>query len=115
MVVDDEPLLREMVADVLQSEGYQVVEAANGREALWQLRQGGVRPDLIVLDLMMPVMTGWEFRDEQLRDVCLAAIPVLVVSGSSMGAVRADCRLAKPYTIEALLDAVLACAPDARA
>ena len=81
LVVDDEAFIRSYLEDVLEEEGYEVMGASNGHEALEQLRKGD-EPDLIMLDLMMPVMNGWEFREAQLKDPALARIPVLIVSGA---------------------------------
>jgi len=78
--VEDEKDLRELLAEVLQDHGYTVATAANGREALDRLASGPL-PALILLDLMMPVMTGWEFRRRQIQDVRIAAIPVIAFSG----------------------------------
>lgn len=78
LVVEDDGALRATLADTLRAEGFEVREAADGRAALDAL-ESGLRPDLIVLDLMMPVMNGWEFRAAQLRDPDLSHIPVLVL------------------------------------
>jgi CheY-like chemotaxis protein len=80
MVVDDDPLWREALLDLLALEGIRGMGAANGAEALWSLRRGA-RPDLVVTDLSMPVMSGWQLLAELLRDPTLASIPVAVVSG----------------------------------
>ena len=81
LVVDDERDIRESLGDLLREEGYDVIEAQNGVEALARLRENThVSPCVIVLDLMMPVMDGYQFRAEQLRDSALAGIPVVVVS-----------------------------------
>jgi len=79
LVVEDDAATREALAMILGAEGFAVVGAANGQEALGRLRSD-VRPDLILLDLMMPVMDGWQFRREQLKDPALAAIPIVVLS-----------------------------------
>lgn len=79
LVVDDDPLICKTFMDLMQEEGYQVRTAANGAEALGLLR-AGLRPSLIFLDLMMPVMDGVTFRAEQRKDPELASIPVVVVS-----------------------------------
>ena len=81
MIVDDDRDIRETLREILEDEGYSVSTAGNGREALQFLRYGVV-PELILLDLMMPVMSGWEFRDEQLGDPRLAPIPVVVLSAT---------------------------------
>jgi CheY-like chemotaxis protein len=88
LVVDDEPAMLQVASRVLGAQGYAVSCAENGREALSRLRTG-FRPDLILLDLMMPVMDGWEFLREQKQDESLASIPVVVISSSDAVALRA--------------------------
>jgi two-component system response regulator MprA len=105
LIVEDDRDIRECMADALEVEGYSVALAANGREALDQLRDG-VFPDLILLDLLMPVMSGWEFRQEQLADPLLSGIPVVVVSASSPGGLRPDRHLPKPFGLDELLEIV---------
>ena len=80
LVVDDDHAIREMLMEALEDAGYRVMSAENGDQALTQLRQAPTLPCVILLDLMMPVMTGWEFRVEQQADAQLAAIPVIVLS-----------------------------------
>lgn len=82
VVVDDDVDIREALVDVLSDQGYDVCAFANGRDALEYLR-AGARPGLIVLDLMMPVMDGVQFRCEQVKDPQLKDLPVLVVSAGS--------------------------------
>jgi CheY-like chemotaxis protein len=111
LVVDDDPDLRHMVRTLLELEGCEVVTAADGREALLQARAH--RPSVIVLDLMMPVMNGWSFRTEQLRDAALADIPVLVTTAATEAIARPDSLGAarffrKPLDFEAFTSAVLA-------
>lgn len=91
MVVDDDEDILETYAALLESAGYQVLTARNGKVALEQLRSGP-RPSLILLDLMMPVMNGWTFRKELLANPNLASIPVAVFSGDY----RALCEEAPP-------------------
>ena len=79
LIVEDDPDLREALSEVLRDEGYSVAMAADGREALDCLRRPW-RPSLILLDLTMPVMNGWQFRAEQRQDPALSAIPVVVLS-----------------------------------
>jgi CheY-like chemotaxis protein len=109
LVADDEDDIRETIADVLSSEGYAVSLAADGLEALRVARR--YRPDVILLDLMMPRMDGWQFRAAQLDDELLAKIPVVVVSAMVPRDARdlADELLHKPLRLEDLLDAVHRC------
>ena len=108
LVVDDDEMIQESIREVLADEGYQVVLAQNGQEALARLRNGD-RPSLILLDLMMPVMDGWQFRAEQKRDPRLSAIPVVVITaaGSAVkGSIDADEFMTKPVRLEDLLSVV---------
>lgn len=79
LIVEDDADLREMMAQLLTLEGYSTETVANGRAALEYLRRGN-RPNVILLDLMMPVMDGWEFRRRQRSDPELAQVPVVVLS-----------------------------------
>jgi CheY-like chemotaxis protein len=79
LVVDDNPDLRTTVRDILEYEGYSVITAENGRQALEVLTQPA-RPCLILLDLMMPVMDGWEFLEEQRSHAAWREIPVVILS-----------------------------------
>ena len=80
LVIDDHADLRDGLQVVLRREGYEVETAAHGREALNKLHTG-LRPCVIVMDLMMPVMNGFEFREAQLADPTLASIPLIAYSG----------------------------------
>jgi CheY-like chemotaxis protein len=79
LIVEDDADLREALSEVLRDEGYAVTSAADGQEALDRLRREQ-RPSLILLDLTMPVMNGWQFRAEQRQDPDLSEIPVVVLS-----------------------------------
>jgi CheY-like chemotaxis protein len=79
LIVEDDADLREMMVQILSLEGVDAATATNGREALDYLRRTDI-PDLILLDLMMPVMDGWEFQRERRRDPLLAEVPVVVLS-----------------------------------
>jgi CheY-like chemotaxis protein len=108
LIVEDDPDTREMLGKFLELEGFQVETAANGQQALEKL-DGGMTPGVIVLDLMMPVMDGWEFRRRQLQDGRLASIPTIVVSAAGrdrMSQVTADAYLAKPIDMDELLSRV---------
>src|SRR6185295_5342774 len=115
LVIDDEPDIRDALATVLTTEGYPVVAAADGREALTLLHDG-LRPCVILLDLMMPRMNGWEFRVEQRDHPELAGIPTVVVSAAGADAIRAvkaDAWLPKPIDVDRLLQLLEGyCSPE---
>ena len=97
-----------MMAQLLALEGYETATAANGREALEYLRRHRT-PKLILLDLMMPIMDGWEFRREQQLDASIANVPVVVLSALDRGRatdVIADDFLKKPLDFDRLLEVV---------
>ena len=79
LIVDDDLELREALAQVLSDEGYELFGARDGLEAVNWLKKGN-RPDVILLDLSMPVVNGWEFRMFQKRDPDLATIPVILIT-----------------------------------
>jgi CheY-like chemotaxis protein len=118
LIVEDDDDIREALTQILQLEGYVVREAANGQEALDISAQHPV-PSLILLDLMMPVMDGWQFRSEQIKDPALSKVPVVVISAdasvhekvSSFGAATV---LPKPISLDRLLRAVEALYPPPR-
>jgi CheY-like chemotaxis protein len=80
LVVDDDSMVRETMAELLEHKGFQVVQASNGLEAL-QLLEGTLTPSAIFLDMAMPVLDGIGFRQIQLRNPTIAGIPVIVVTG----------------------------------
>ena len=103
LLVDDDESIREILGQILTDEGYEVTEATDGRAALDHLR-GGTRPDLILLDLMMPVLDGWRFRTEQLRDPKLAVIPVVIITAGPADMVPREIEvLHKPMSAADLL------------
>ena len=107
MVVEDEVDLREMLGEILKLDGYEVSQAGNGEAAL-ELLRGGYHPDVIVLDMMMPEMDGWQFRRLQTSAPELAAIPVIAMSGlhtvrGSVLGFGAAAFLEKPFPPDALL------------
>jgi two-component system chemotaxis response regulator CheY len=100
LVVDDERDLREGIAECLELEGYLVKQARNGREAL-DLAAAST-PAVILLDLMMPVMSGWQVMEALRTNPKLSAIPVIVISASHQ--LPADvCVVSKPFRFEDLL------------
>ena len=80
VVVEDDELIRDSLLEILEEHGYGAVGAADGREALDKLAKLDSPPCLIVLDLMMPIMDGREFRRRQLEDPALKQIPVVIIS-----------------------------------
>src|SRR6266542_4157479 len=108
LIVEDDGDLRDMMAQLLTLEGYKAATVANGREALDYLHTGA-RPDVILLDLMMPVMDGWEFRRRQQEDPRMATVPVIVLSAldpARAAAVNASAFLKKPLDFDRLLTLV---------
>ncbi|MDA8130357.1 MAG: response regulator [Elusimicrobia bacterium] len=105
LVVDDDKNVCDMISATLGAKGYDTVVAGNGREALDYLKRSSKVPGLILLDLMMPEMNGWEFRKVQQQDPALAGIPVAIITGmpdvggkaSAVGAVDV---LIKPSRVE---------------
>jgi CheY-like chemotaxis protein len=104
LVVDDDLSTVEALSSLLEDEGYDVLQAFNGKVALNQLRTLP-RPNAIILDLMMPVMDGWEFRRQQQQMADAASIPVVVVSALRQAKPfeGAAAVLTKPLDIDALL------------
>ena len=110
LVVEDDPDLLAALAGALEEEGFGVTRARHGLDALGQLRSG-CHPCVILLDLMMPIMNGWQFRHEQRQDRDLARIPVVVVSAKTDSAqhaawLEADAYLEKPLSLGRLLEIV---------
>ena len=117
LLAEDDEATRKALAEALQGDGFEVVTAANGREAL-QLLRAGPRPSAILLDVMMPVMDGWDFRYLQLNDPAFRDIPVLLISASgfSIETIRLQFGevelFRKPINYVALLQALgRACGP----
>jgi CheY-like chemotaxis protein len=108
LVVEDDDDLRDVVGVTLERHGFQPIGARDGQEALELLAQGPL-PSLILLDLMMPRMSGWEFRRRQLADPAMAAVPVVVMTATRTldeAAIHADDILRKPLSLQALLETV---------
>lgn len=110
LVVEDDRDLREVIADSLRIEGYDVVEAEDGADALVRLR-GGVCPALVLLDLIMPHMDGRQLLSEMRRDSALAGIPVVLVTGTPPQDLRGEvfATLKKPVGVDDLLRCIQAC------
>lgn len=111
-VIDDDHDIRVMLRLALELAGYEVLTAQNGQEALELLRQSAPVA-LLLLDLKMPTMNGWQFRERQLEDPALREVPVLILSGDvglpeAARALGAAGYLHKPVDLDALLDLVAA-------
>jgi two-component system, chemotaxis family, chemotaxis protein CheY len=111
LVVDDDPYIRDVVAQLLEGEGYRIEEATNGAEALGVVNDAARRPNVILLDLMMPVMDGWEFARRLQEHTPPLNIPILVLSAARLPTERltvlgARAVLAKPFDVDELLDQV---------
>ncbi len=110
LLIEDDPDSRACMSSLLELEGYAVVTAADGEEAMRSLR-AGLEPGLIVLDLMMPGMDGFQFRKEQLQDPKLSAIPVVIYSGhhdakANAALLEPQAYVQKPIDIDTFLDLV---------
>ncbi len=109
LIVEDDRDLSRLVSEVLESAGYRTAIANNGHEALQQLQINP--PALILLDMMMPGMDGWQFREEQRKIPAVADIPVVTVTAdgdarAKAAAIQAVGYVAKPISIDSLLDEV---------
>jgi CheY-like chemotaxis protein len=115
LLIEDEPDLRTDLAYLLEDEGYRVRTAAHGAEAL-ALLEGGARPAVILLDLMMPVMDGWETRAHLRARAALSNIPVVILSGvandeEEIAALAVAAYVTKPTSVRqlcAIIDRALA-------
>ncbi len=112
LVVEDNHDIRESIVEILEEEGYNVFAAVDGLEALRALDIASPKPDLILLDLMMPNMNGYEFREQQLKGAH-SATPIAVISADANAMDRAEELraagfLRKPLKIQPLLDLVSA-------
>lgn len=112
LVVDDESNMRFLLRMTLESAGYEVVEAPHGAAALQHVREA--RPDLVVTDLMMPVMSGRELISELRADLQTASVPVVVVTANPRTTLEsADAVLGKPFAPTELLETVRTLAGEA--
>jgi CheY-like chemotaxis protein len=116
LIVDDDAAMREALCDTLELQGHRTSGVSNGREALDHLERSEA-PCLILLDMMMPLMNGWEFREAQLKNPRIASIPVVVITAYSkiQNVDRLDAvgYLMKPISPERLLQVVAEwCPPE---
>jgi len=108
LVVDDDNECRELVTDLLDRNGYTTRGVASGTEALRAI-DGGLAPDAVVLDLMMPEMNGWDLLDAIRQRPALAHTPVVVISAAcdaQRAPIEASRVLSKPFRLQALLSAI---------
>lgn len=109
MIVEDDEAIRESLRTALELEGYETVTASNGLEAIQWLRLHSDKPDLILLDLMMPIMDGWDFDKAMSEAPDTDQIPVIVVtafSGELLSIKHAKKVIRKPVNLELLIEAV---------
>jgi len=113
LIVDDDQAILDGIGEFLREEGFRVVAASNGAEALAHLRTG-LRADVIVLDVLMPVMDGWDFRAEQSADAALRDMPVVVISASGFARdtigrqLKAQDVFSKPLDLDRFLETLKA-------
>ena len=111
LIVEDDRGIRESLVEILGLEGFTVISAENGADGLEKLKQSQVRPNLIVLDLMMPVKDGYQFRKEQEEDHRYADIPVVLLSADGhieekKMRIGAKAYIKKPVDIDVLVDSI---------
>jgi len=111
LIVDDDAGIRLLLATFLRCKGFQTRQARNGREALTEMRTG--KPDVAIMDLMMPEMSGWDVLRERASDRSLLRIPVIVLTATNreqatvgVAGKRVSAVLGKPFDLDALLAAV---------
>jgi CheY-like chemotaxis protein len=111
LIVEDDRDIRESILEALEDNDYHPVGASNGKEALDKLRHGMARPCVILLDIMMPIMDGWQFRALQREDPELSSIPVVVLTAhtsieDASQRMHAAACLKKPVPLSVLLSTV---------
>lgn len=111
LIVEDDYAIRDMMTTILEEEGYDVQSVGDGQEALDILRSGTTRPGLVLLDIWMPRLNGWQFLGEVQHDPVLASIPIIVMSADRMMGDRivgtcAKAYVPKPIPLDTLLDVV---------
>ena|SRR5688500_10368650 len=117
LVVDDEADIRWLISELLIDEGYTVAQATNGHEALIYLQAANPLPCVIILDLMMPIMNGWDFLQVRQQNPLLAPIPIVVVSAArtaiNVSALGVQGALDKPFDVDRLLATIQRYCPSA--
>lgn len=112
LLVEDDAEIRDLLQDFLEEEGFDVVPAGNGKQALDYLSSADAsRPDVVVLDLMMPLVTGWQVMERMKSDPALAEVPIVVLTAATRDKPPgATAFFRKPFNLSALFDAVKECA-----
>src|SRR5262249_26318431 len=109
LIVDDDPIVRVALSEMLGDEGHETSTAPTGRAAL-ELLNGGLRPGVVLLDLMMPDMDGWELIDQIKKDPTLNGIPLAVISANADPPTRITSKMpglaviAKPFERQVILE-----------
>lgn len=119
LVVDDDPSIRRLLVITLRRQGYQTLEACNGREALVAMRADS--PDIVILDLVMPEVSGWEVLRERAAEPSLLRIPIVVATASNIHKTRLDTLgsqvyevIGKPFDLGTVLTVVTDCLANPR-
>jgi CheY-like chemotaxis protein len=117
LLVEDDLEIRDVLQDLLESEGYDVIPAANGKQAIDYLTlDRDAHPDLIILDLMTPIVTGWQVLDRLRRDPAFTKVPVIVVTATTADKPSgATTLLRKPFRLNKLFETVREYLGEARA
>jgi CheY-like chemotaxis protein len=110
LIIEDDEGIRDSIRDILELKNYQVECASNGEEGIQALRRGRL-PDVILLDLMMPIKDGFQFRLEQQQDPVLGSIPVVVLTADAhilQNKEKLNCEMyiTKPFDLETILQAI---------
>jgi len=111
LIVEDQSAIRQVLAEILADEGYSVICASNGLEAIGYLHRSEQLPFVILLDLAMPVMSGWDFLSELKHEPALESIPVILMTAGANVAQKAFMAgaadyLSKPIDLDTLLEVV---------
>lgn len=111
LLVEDDLEIRDVLQDLLEREGYDVIPATNGKQALDYLTlDASAHADLVILDLMTPIVTGWQVLDQLRRDPSLSQVPVIVVTATAAEKpTGASALLRKPFHLNTLFDTVKQC------
>jgi len=113
LVVDDDATIRRLLVVTLQRQGYQTLEACNGRQALASMRAES--PDIVIMDLVMPEVSGWEVLRERAADPSLLRIPMIIVTAIGTHKARVDVLeqvsavIAKPFDLDTVLTTLTQC------